>query len=132
MQKDLEIIIFGMIHILCFTLIYNLWFYDLEIDAFILFFLISTIISLPSFIIVCILHILNTKRHFLGDIWFYIISIICLCITIYFFRDIEDEKNLYPIFEEAIYIFLIIAILSHSIAFGIIHLIKKLPNKTVD
>src|SRR5690606_24557573 len=124
MRNSDIVILFGLLHLICFTLIYSLWFYDLEIDAFILFFLLSAILSLPSFIIVFVLHILNSKRHFLADIWFYIISIIILCLTVFYCQNgPKDEKNIFPVFVEPIYIFLIISIVSHSIAYGIIHLI---------
>lgn len=132
MRNSDVILLFGALHLICFTLIYSLWLHNVDdFEGFVFYFGVSTVFSLPSFLIISVLNYLkNTKKMSLPDIWFYVISIISLC-SIFYFKP-EDERRIFPVFEEPLYTLLTITTISHSIAYGIIHLIKKLPNKTID
>ena len=86
-----------------------------------------TVLNLPS--LVCILFILTFEKNKKKTVpkWLYIfISVLTFTITLILYKDItEDPRNIFPIFEESIYIIILLCIISNLLAYISLRLKKR-------
>lgn len=126
MKKDRNIAVFTLVYILVFPLIYSLCFHDLR--GYFFFMLLLMGISIPSFFAVLILLFFERFKEKRISEYIYLIlscSITTLSLTVLKYSD-GDPKNIYPIFEESIFILALLCICSYVIAFLASRYIEKL------
>ena len=111
------IFVFGFTYIISFTLLYTFLFYD--ISAFIIFLLMILLFNILSLISVLgvstIIRVKKKKFNFLGYI---LISIFLFIVSIYYYKiDNSDPRNIFPIFKEPLWLFILLSISTHFIAY---------------
>lgn len=126
MKKDWHIIVFVIIHLLCFPLIYAIIYSDL--NGYLFFLLIWMILNIPSLLIVfALLTYEYIKDKEVPESIYHLSSTLLTSILFLFFLNSEsDPKNIYTIFQENQFMIIFLGIISHLIAFSSIELIKKL------
>lgn len=131
MKKEDKIVLFGSLYLLFFTLLYTFIFFDAR--GILLFSLILAVFHLPSF--VCILIILfyaKFKKVKIPDLLYYTTSFLVFIITFLIFTSGDkDPKNIYPIFEEHIFIIILLCLMSNMMAYFSIKFINKRKEKNV-
>lgn len=126
MKKDKDIAHFSIAYLLLFTFLYASIFHSLE--GWYLFLWILMVINFPSLLAVLLLvAIERLKSKKFSHIWYFIVSIsIHATVIATFQREKYDPKNIFPIFEEPWYIFLLLSTVCHFITFMYLFLTKKL------
>jgi len=126
-QKDIEIILFGVIYILVFTIIYTLMYYDL--NAFLFILIILLIYNIPSLFSTLILLFFERRRDkAIPKYVYFTVSILFFFISFYIWNSVGniDNKNIYPFFNNAIHIIILYSIFSHFVALFFLTMINQL------
>lgn len=129
MKKDIDVLAFGFLYILIFTLIYVVKYYDIE--SFLFLFIVITVYSFPSLITVLILLLFERQFKFkIHEILYVVISILIFYISFALWNSNGyDERNIYPSLSKEIHIIICYSILCHFISYGILKGIKYLKKK---
>lgn len=125
-KNNKELVYFGVIYLICFTILYTSIFFDI-IGWFIVYFLLFAN-SLLSLIAVLLLLKIERKRKKSIHLSIYVIlSVILFSISFFTYKKVTyDPRNLFPIFEEPFYVIIILCIVSNLFSIGSLFLIKKI------
>jgi len=127
LKKDKDALIFGILYLLVFTLIYASIYYSSEDTIFI--FTVLLVYNHPSlFSVLILLFIERMKKKTISQYLYLAVSIVFFYLSFLFWNSGSrvDSKNIYPIFNQGIYIIILHSILSHFIAFFLYNRITKL------
>lgn len=129
MKKDIDVLTFGILYVLIFTLTYVFKYYDIK--SFIFLFIIITVYSFPSLMTVLILLLFERQFKFkIHEILYVVISILIFYISFAVWNSNGyDDKNLYPTLSKEIHIIIYYSILCHFISYGILKGIIYLKKK---
>ncbi|KAA1247577.1 hypothetical protein [Aquimarina sp. RZ0] len=126
MKKDKDIAHFSVVYLLLFTLLYASIFHSLK--GWYIFLWILMVSNFPSLLAVLLLvafERLKGKRF--SSILYFLVSIVIHTFVIAVFqREKYDSKNIFPVVEESVYVFLLLSIASHFLAFMYLLVMKKM------